>query len=635
MADIESNTGKTLKIHEEVTLTSAIENIRASFMVLFVLVVALVMAGFRMSNEAAVPLDFQTAVSTSGFPGADAYSMLKEIAQIPHPIYSAENIRIYNLLLITLNEYKNASVVPMEVMEFDTTLDHPQLFAYFPGTTNSTVLVSSHFDSREMSPGASDDGSGTVVMMQLAKLFANGHGFNGANGHRNSLLLFFNNGEESHPNRTNPTQKIGRQGSRNWVKSEEWRGLLNSVRMFLNLEAGGAGGKPILLRCSIDKLTEVFSTVPYPHMNSFGGAFIEVLKSATDYEIYEDYGIPGLDLAFYQNRRYYHTADDSLDNISPTDIQFMGANSLAIVRSVIDAEWVDALRVESSAPFFSLFEGSPMIVYHPIRITLVVVLALCLVVLFWLGYTSYKRDFASVGLYNLVRLHLAYNTLACISGVVCGGLAMLVPFVTGFYSSHAAMTGIWTVVPLCFIGCIVAGYIVSAFWFRNQAANLRNMTRDSGVLSFAGVVPGTIIALVLAALNAPLMYIFVFAGVARLAALSVWFFKPFVSRSLQLTAVSSEIAACTLVSLVSIFPALTMLDAVHELAECTLGTQFLIIAPLCMGMLGGVVALPGFLGFGGFGLLRRYAFWGSLVLWVVLSLYALIISLVGKGEPVV
>ncbi|KAJ3068262.1 hypothetical protein HDU98_008593 [Podochytrium sp. JEL0797] len=619
---------KRLQILQEDGPSAAIENIRFSSMLLFIITVLAIMTGFRISNEVATPLDFQAAVAANDFPGADAYTQLENIAQIPHMIYTEENMRIYSYLIDAFSEYKSTAVVPMEVWEFDSTLEYPQLFVYFPGTTNNTVLVSSHFDSREMAPGASDDGSGTVVMMQLARLFASGHGFAGP--HRNSLLLFFNNGEEKHPDpRLNFTELARMEGAKRWVESEQWRPLLGSVKMFLNLEAGGAGGKPILLRSSTDKLTEVFTSVPYPHMNSFGGAFIKVLKSATDYEIYVDAGIPGLDLAYYENRRYYHTPEDNLNNISPSDIQYMGSNSLALVRSVMDADWIDDLVVENSAPFFGLMEYSPMILYTTVRWVLVAVLGFALVLLVALGVTSYKREFSDISVWNLIRVHMSYNTLVCIAGTVCGCLAFAVPFATGFYSSHQAMTGVWTAVPLLFIGCILSAYMVSAFWFKKQAADkASNTVRNAQVLSYAALVPGTLISLVFAALDLPLMYVLVFVGVARLAALCVWHFKPFVARSVGASAVVSEVVACASVCLVSVFPAVVMMDAVFVIIECTIGTTYMVISSVAMGLLSSIVGLPGFLGMRASTPLRKSVLWGCLAVWVALSAYALIITFI-------
>ncbi|KAJ3062744.1 hypothetical protein HDU98_001392, partial [Podochytrium sp. JEL0797] len=107
-------------------------------MLLFIITVVAVMTGFRLSIAVPTALDFESAVAFNDFPGADAYPQLAEIAQIPHMIYTEENMRIYNYLLATFNEYKSSAVVPMEVWEYDTTYEYPQIFVYFPGTTNNT-----------------------------------------------------------------------------------------------------------------------------------------------------------------------------------------------------------------------------------------------------------------------------------------------------------------------------------------------------------------------------------------------------------------------------------------------------------------------------------------------------------------
>lgn len=56
------------------------------------------------------------------------------------------------------------------------------------------------------------------------------------------------------------------------------------------------------------------SHVPHPHANViFADAFSRnVVRSATDYSVYEQAGLDGLDFAFYRGRSRYHTWYDSV-----------------------------------------------------------------------------------------------------------------------------------------------------------------------------------------------------------------------------------------------------------------------------------------------------------------------------------
>lgn len=57
--------------------------------------------------------------------------------------------------------------------------------------------------------------------------------------------------------------------------------------------------------------------VPHPHANVlFADAFSRgVVRSATDYSVYEQAGLNGLDFAFYKGRSRYHTWYDSISGM--------------------------------------------------------------------------------------------------------------------------------------------------------------------------------------------------------------------------------------------------------------------------------------------------------------------------------
>ena len=57
--------------------------------------------------------------------------------------------------------------------------------------------------------------------------------------------------------------------------------------------------------------------VPHPHANVlFADAFSRgVIRSGTDYSVYEQAGLDGLDFAFYRDRSRYHTGYDSISGM--------------------------------------------------------------------------------------------------------------------------------------------------------------------------------------------------------------------------------------------------------------------------------------------------------------------------------
>ncbi|ORY44320.1 Zn-dependent exopeptidase [Rhizoclosmatium globosum] len=256
----------------------------------------------------------------------------------------------------------------MQIMVQDTHY-FKQILVLFPGTTNSTVLFSAHFDSVPGSPGASDDGAAITVLLQLARLKSLSQ-----TKSRNSFLLFFNNGEE-----------IGLAGSEALLNSKNYTALVSNIKVFANFEGGGTGGKPILFRTTSSQLTQAYADLPYPHMSSFGGDLLGLLGSYTDYQNYVKAGIPGFDVAYYENRRFYHTPDDSLNNISPSDVQAMGSNALALSKTLLNAEWIDNLKIESKNAFYDHFGG-----YYPVLISPTFQWSLaCVLILFFIASLVY------------------------------------------------------------------------------------------------------------------------------------------------------------------------------------------------------------------------------------------------------
>ncbi|EQC25154.1 hypothetical protein SDRG_16963 [Saprolegnia diclina VS20] len=298
---------------------------------------------FNVVWRAQLPAPLDVPPTDGRFAGATAYKSLETIARASHPITTDANYNVYNYLYDALEVLRTthprlvldtpratlvaddlpstyAPAVPRdaECANASWYLNETQIIARVPGSSNDSILLTAHFDSVSSSFGASDDGAGVAVLLHvLSTLLAR----NATSRH--SLVLFLNNGEET-----------GLCGSK-WFVRQQLVAKYN-VKAFLNIEGGGAGGRAILFRTTDDALASLYASVaPHPHMNSLGGFLIKVLGSATDYEIYQPAGIPGLDVAFYEHREYYHTRDDSLAHISPADVQYCGDNVLAITSALL------------------------------------------------------------------------------------------------------------------------------------------------------------------------------------------------------------------------------------------------------------------------------------------------------------
>ncbi|KAI1318265.1 hypothetical protein EDD11_006961 [Mortierella claussenii] len=188
-------------------------------------------------------------------------------------------------------------------------------------------------DSVLIGHGATDDGIGVSVCLEMIRNLIN-------HPVRHNVIFNINNGEE-----------IGLFGAAAFMK-HPWAA---NVKAFVNLEGAGAGGRALLFRASNRALAKFYSHVGNsPHANVFGNDIFKLglIKSGTDFSVYTAYKIPGLDIAFYSRRAFYHTLHDDIEHTSPGSVQHMGTTGLSALRSIADSDYLikhkEILSEESS-----------------------------------------------------------------------------------------------------------------------------------------------------------------------------------------------------------------------------------------------------------------------------------------------
>lgn len=208
-----------------------------------------------------------------------------------------------------------------------------------------SVLVNSHFDTVSDSPGAGDDGSMVVAMLEVLRILTNAPSVV-----RHPIVFLFNGAEEN-----------GLQGSHAFITQHKWA---SDVAAFLNLDATGTGGKEILFQTGPNSpwLVDCYANgAKFPYASVIGEEIFErdIIPSDTDFRIFRDYGkIPGLDLAYAYNDYVYHTRYDDIDMIEDGTYQHTGDNVLGIVRAMANADEIEEKsgeRSEGKAVFFDVF----------------------------------------------------------------------------------------------------------------------------------------------------------------------------------------------------------------------------------------------------------------------------------------
>ncbi|KAF8323030.1 Zn-dependent exopeptidase [Clavulina sp. PMI_390] len=253
----------------------------------------------------------RTPPSSPVFKGVDlaqGFKDLKFIAATPHPYNSFRNDVVRDYILDSVNtvsaNHKHVHVIDdltsnATYSNGATTVYHESLnvVVLIEGTSPQLehILLSAHFDSVSTGGGATDDGMGTATLMQLVNYFAE-------HPPLRSVVIFINNGEEDFLN--------GAQVFMEHPASKK-------IKAFLNLEGAGSGGRPLLFRTTNTEVTRYMKAASHPHGSTIvANAFKQgLIRSGTDYSVFEKAGIPGLDLAFYRHRNQYHTKYDSVSNM--------------------------------------------------------------------------------------------------------------------------------------------------------------------------------------------------------------------------------------------------------------------------------------------------------------------------------
>jgi hypothetical protein len=190
------------------------------------------------------------------------------------------------------------------------------VLARIPGRSAGAILVSAHYDSAAEGPGAGDNALGVAAALEVARALQ-------AGGPPAATIVFnFNGGEE-----------LGLLGAHAFV-DHPWR---QEVAGFINLDASGGQGRQLLVRSTPGraKLLEAYAALaPHVHGTVLAEEIFGLLPFDTDFRIYRDAGLGGLDLAPYGDSYAYHSARDRAERVSPRTLQDSGENLLAILRGL-------------------------------------------------------------------------------------------------------------------------------------------------------------------------------------------------------------------------------------------------------------------------------------------------------------
>lgn len=338
------------------------------------------------------------------FSSARAREYLKTIAMKPHPIGSLAHAEV--------REYIFGELVKMGLQPQvqKTTAVNPRwgsayraatvqnIVAKIEGTANTrAVLLVAHYDAAPYSLGASDDGAAVVGLLETLRALKAGAPL------KNDVIFLATDGEE-----------VGLLGAIAFVEEHPWA---KDVGVVLNFEARGDHGPSIMFQTSdengwlIDQFAEA---VPRPVANSLAADIYKLLPNDTDFTVFKQAGMHGLNFAYIEGVASYHSSRDNMANLDERSLQHHGMHALALARRFGDSD-LNASIKNTDAVYFDLF-GRTLIHYS--RTTALIVAIFATLITFGVTLVGLRR-----GLLTLSGL--AWGFLALLLSMVAAALLVM------------------------------------------------------------------------------------------------------------------------------------------------------------------------------------------------------------------
>ena len=282
--------------------------------------------------------------SLTEFSADKALLQLKEITKKPHFSGSPEHNVVKNYLVSEL-EKLGLQVEIQEQMavnqKWRAATNTKNILARIKGSGNGkALLLLSHYDSNPHSSlGASDAGSGVVVILEGIRAFLAKKEIP-----KNDIIICISDAEE-----------LGLLGANAFVNHHPWA---KEVGLVLNFEARGSGGPSYMLletNGGNKKLIKAFqqANTPYPVATSLMYSIYKMLPNDTDLTVFrEDANIDGYNFAFIDDHFDYHTVQDSYERMDMKTFNHQTSYLIATLNYFANAD-LDNLKSESDDVYFN------------------------------------------------------------------------------------------------------------------------------------------------------------------------------------------------------------------------------------------------------------------------------------------
>jgi hypothetical protein len=286
---------------------------------------------------------------------ADQFSAHRAIAHAfacarqSHPAGSLNNDKVAEYFFNALKEMGvEAEFMCKPAVEGNHVTLQRAVIGCIRGTNNTgAIAFSAHYDSVPYGPGATDDISGCITMLEAVRALMHGPRIG------NDVLFIFADAEE-----------IGGYGAQGFCSHP----LAQKIGVINELDVRGVRGPALIYETSsgngalITELRKARADGVLPVTSSLMFSVYERSPFGSDFTRFRRAGMSGYNVAYIDKFMWYHTANDSPEHINPDSVQHFGAHVMGIVKHFANADF-GALRLKTSNDIYFNTLGFHLVQY--------------------------------------------------------------------------------------------------------------------------------------------------------------------------------------------------------------------------------------------------------------------------------
>lgn len=328
-------------------------NKKISFIILTLIIIISAVIGFKSLYPSTPNYNDQSKVNVT-----NQMNHIYEIAKEPHSIYDVEakgRVRDY-----LVSELEKLGLEPMlyeyedvYVERSDSYEDLQNIYAEIKGKSDSYIMLVTHYDSSKAkreryaeedgSLGAADAGYALSTILETLRVITNSD-----QPLQNGIKVLFTDGEE-----------YGLLGAKQAVQETK---IFKNVNYLINIEARGTKGPAVMFETSPNNssIVDLYQASEHPFSYSITPEIYRLLPNGTDFTVFLENDLPGINIAVLDGLENYHTPNDNPDNLSDESLQHYGDQVLPIVKEFVYNEKYsnkEALQSQDDAIFFTFGSG--------------------------------------------------------------------------------------------------------------------------------------------------------------------------------------------------------------------------------------------------------------------------------------